>query len=73
MNLQQRLDLIGKNLPKTSPTTANPFADMTNDQLRQLTGELGQLVKSKAEQDPTTLDKLDPALLSLLRSEGLLD
>jgi hypothetical protein len=46
---------------------------MTDEQLRQLTGELGEIVSSEAEQDPTTLDKLDPALLSLLRNEGLLD
>ncbi len=72
MNIQTRLDAIAKNLPARAKRP-NPFASMTDEQLRQLTGELGEIVSSEAEQDPTTLDKLDPALLSLLRNEGLLD
>jgi hypothetical protein len=71
MNLHSRLDNVAKRLPTKQET--NPFDDMTDEQFDRLMGELGELVKTEAEQDPTTLDKLDPALLSLLRNEGLLD
>jgi hypothetical protein len=64
MSLQQRLALIGKNLP-AKPADANPFATMTDD-------ELDKLVQSKIDKDPTAIDTMNPRLIRHLKSEGLI-
>jgi hypothetical protein len=71
MNLQQRLALIGKSLP-TKPADANPFTGMTDDELKQIGVELGELVQSDIDKDPNAVDTINPRLVSYLKSEGLI-
>jgi hypothetical protein len=71
MNLQQRLALIGKNLP-TKPADANPFASMTDDELDKIGAELAKLVQAELDNDPKAIDTIDPRLLRYLKSEGLI-
>jgi hypothetical protein len=71
MTLEQRLALIGKNLP-TKPADANPFANMTDDELDKIGAELGKLVQSEIDKDPNAIDTIDPRLLRYLKSEGLI-
>jgi hypothetical protein len=71
MTLEQRLALIGKNLP-TKPADANPFATMTNDELNQIGVELTELVQSEIDKDPNAVDTINPKLLRYLKNEGLI-
>ena len=71
MNLQQRLDLIGKNLP-TKPADANPFASMTDDELDKIGAGLAELVQSEIDKDPRAIDTMNPRLIRHLKSEGLI-
>ncbi len=72
MNLQQRLDMIAENLPRTNTTTASPFADMTNDELNKIGVELAKLVQSEIDKDPNAVETINPRLLRYLKSEGLI-
>ncbi len=72
MNLQQRLDMIAKNLPRTSTTTVSPFATMTNAELNQIGVELGKLVQSEIDKDHNAVDTINPRLLRYLKSERLI-
>jgi hypothetical protein len=71
MTLEQRLALIGKNLP-TKPADANPFANMTDDELDKIGVELAELVQSEVDNDPEAIDTMNPRLIQHLRSEGLI-
>ncbi len=71
MTLQQRLDLIGKNLP-TKPADANPFASMTDDELDKIGVELAKLVQAELDNDPKAIETISPRLIRHLKSEGLI-
>ncbi len=71
MNLQQRLALIGKNLP-TKPADANPFASMTDDELDKIGAELAERVQSEIDNDPKAIETMNPRLIRHLKSEGLI-
>lgn len=72
MNINQRLDLVAKALPKP-PAKANPFSEMTDDELDKLTRELAELVQTELDKDPTAIKNYDPKLITLLTNEGLLN
>lgn len=71
MNINQRLDNVAKALPK-QPAKANPFSDMTDDQLDQLTKELGELVQTELDTDPNAINTIDPKIISYLKSKRLI-
>ena len=71
MTLEQRLALIGKNLP-TKPANANPFANMTDGELDKIGAELAKLVQAELDNDPKAIDTIDPRLLRYLKSERLI-
>ncbi len=72
MNLQQRLDMVAKNLPRTSTATANPFAEMTNEELNKIGVELAKIVQDEIDKDPNAVDTINPRLLRYLKSERLI-
>jgi hypothetical protein len=71
MTLEQRLALIGKNLP-TKPADANPFASMTDDELDKIGAELAERVQAEIDNDPKAIETMNPRLIQHLKSEGLI-
>jgi hypothetical protein len=71
MTLEQRLALIGKNLP-TKPADANPFASMTDDELDKIGAELAERVQAEIDNDPKAIETMNPRLIRHLKSEGLI-
>ena len=69
MNLQTRLDNVARALPKP-PANANPFSDMTDDELNQIGKEALDRFKASIIADPMQITTADPTLFILFNLEG---
>ena len=72
MNLQTRLDNVARQLPKP-PAKANPFSDMSDGELDQLTKELAIEVQTQLDNDPNAINTINQDIIRLLKSEGLIN
>ena len=71
MNINQRLDIVARRLPKPQAKT-NPFDGMTEAELHQVGREALEQLKADIIKDPRYIVRIDPTCLFFLNMESTL-